>query len=237
LMGPAHFSTSRRVNWPRYSGLRRSGGATVTPTLANRSRTDGISTTSLHRLPQIPLATPAFPKSRCGVPSICAIPSRLNSQLIARRAKIMVSVRTWFACSYCSSSLPSWDHVPALGTTYRIGPAAYRKTRPLGRAPPNTMRIDRNRMQKLLATRATIPRKQNPIPHCRNRAAVPGAPKGVPESGHCVSLFTAFPWTTWVHAAAATFIRRNEVVESSHENSRTRCVNSRVVSGGLACDL
>jgi hypothetical protein len=161
----------------------------------------------------------------------------LNSQLIARRAKIMVSVRTWLACSYCSSSLPSWDHVPALGTTYRIGPAAYRKTRPLGRAPPNTMPIDRDRMQKLLATRATIPRKQNPIPHCRNRAAVPGVPKGVPESGHCVSLFTAFPWTTWVHAAAATFIRRNEVVESSHENSRTRCVNSRVVSGGLACDL
>jgi len=120
---------------------------------------------------------PSIPKCVCGVPFV-PILSRLNSYLIARRAKIMVSVGGWLACSYCSSSRPSWDHAPALGTTYRIGPAAYRKKRPLGRAPPNTMPIDRDRMQKLLATRAKILRKQNPTPHCRNRATVPGAPKG-----------------------------------------------------------
>ena len=35
------------MNCARYSGLRRSGAATVTPALAKRSRTSGVSTTSL----------------------------------------------------------------------------------------------------------------------------------------------------------------------------------------------
>ena len=158
-----------------------------------RDQAQNKSPPNLHRLPQIPLL-PSIPKCLCGVPFV-PIPSRLNSYLIARHAKIMIPVRGWLACSYCSSPLPSWGHAPALGTTYRIGPAAYRKTRPLGRAPPNTMPIDRNRMQKLLATRAKILRNQNPTPHCRNRAAVPGAPKGGCQSRaiavsllHCISL-------------------------------------------------
>ena len=38
-----HFSVSSATNFCRYSGERRSGGTTVTPTAFNRSRTAGVS--------------------------------------------------------------------------------------------------------------------------------------------------------------------------------------------------
>src|SRR5215467_11457310 len=50
LIGPAHFSISAGMNLARYSGLLRSGATTVTPSVANRSRTHGVSIVSADAL-------------------------------------------------------------------------------------------------------------------------------------------------------------------------------------------
>src|SRR5262249_44547549 len=77
LLGTAHLAISSGMNFARYSGLRRSGASTVTPTLSSRSRTAGESSASL-----------VAPASRCtmtpGVPfgntkAIHALQSRPRS--------------------------------------------------------------------------------------------------------------------------------------------------------------
>src|SRR5205085_7980579 len=118
LIGPAHFSISLGMYLARYSGLRRSGGMTVTPTAARRSRTDGVSIVSPAALLSLrTIASGArggsttalqVPQSNCASPCSCAV-GRLGST--GTRSRPRMAIAFTVPASICGNAVEICSHM------------------------------------------------------------------------------------------------------------------------------
>src|SRR5712692_5188399 len=85
LIGPAQRSISLGTNLVRYSGVRRSGAGMVTPMLANRSRTAGVSTASFDAFASLCTIASAVPFGNENDPQLPqSRPERPISRAVAR---------------------------------------------------------------------------------------------------------------------------------------------------------